>query len=50
LDEAVRKMGKHQLGLDLSAEEVTSIVAWLKSLSGPLPSEYIKAPALPSAG
>jgi len=29
---------------------VTSIVAWLKALSGPLPSEYIKAPTALSAG
>jgi cytochrome c peroxidase len=50
LDQAVRKMGKHQLGLDLSVAEVSSIVAWLKSLSGPLPTEYIKAPPLPGAG
>jgi cytochrome c peroxidase len=49
LDQAVRKMGKHQLGLDLSADEVTSIVAWLKSLTGKLPSEYIAAPALADA-
>jgi cytochrome c peroxidase len=45
LDQAVRMMGKHQLGLDLAPEEVQSIVSWLKSLTGELPSEYIKAPA-----
>ena len=48
LGEAVRMMGKHQLGLDLSAEEVKSIETWLKSLTGTLPQDYIKAPELPS--
>jgi cytochrome c peroxidase len=44
LDAAVRKMGKHQLGLELSEPEVTSIVTWLESLTGPLPSDYIAEP------
>lgn len=47
LDGAVRVMGKHQLGLDLSQREVSSIVAWLGSLTGKLPEDYIKAPELP---
>lgn len=33
LAEAVAMMGKHQLGIDLSPDEVTSIVTWLKSLT-----------------
>jgi cytochrome c peroxidase len=37
LDQAVRMMGKHQLGLELEQDEVASIIAWLKSLTGPLP-------------
>jgi cytochrome c peroxidase len=44
LDEAVRKMGRHQLGLDLTDGEVASIATWLKSLTGTLPAEYIKPP------
>lgn len=47
LDEAVRKMGKHQLGLELSDREVSAIVAWLGSLTGELPKAYIAAPVLP---
>jgi len=50
LDQAVRKMGKHQLGLELSDNEVTSIVAWLGSLTGELPKAYIAEPALPGSG
>jgi cytochrome c peroxidase len=50
LEDAVRMMGKHQLGLELSDAEVTSIVAWLGSLTGELPKEYIAAPALPDGG
>jgi len=47
LPEAVRMMGKHQLGVDLSETETASIVAWLDSLTGSLPSAYIKEPTLP---
>lgn len=41
LDEAVRMMAKHQLGLDLPNDEVTVLVAFLNSLTGELPKEYI---------
>lgn len=47
LDDAVRMMGKHQLGLELSEAEVKSIVAWLGALTGELPKDYIAAPKLP---
>jgi len=47
LDQAVRMMGKHQLGLELSDPEVTAIVAWLGALTGELPKAYIAAPTLP---
>jgi len=48
LDDAVRMMGKHQLGLELAPEEIESIVTWLKSLTGELPpADYIAKPTLP---
>ena len=47
LPEAVRTMGFHQLGLELSDEEIDAIVVWLKSLTGELPLDYIKKPELP---
>jgi len=47
LREAVQMMGRHQLGLELGEEEVTSITTWLASLTGELPADYIKEPALP---
>jgi len=49
LDAAVRRMGRYQLGLTLSEQEVTSIVTWLGSLTGELPLDYIQAPALPAS-
>ena len=48
LDEAVRLMGKHQLGKDLKADDVAAIVTWLKSLTGTLPTDYIRMPTLPA--
>lgn len=47
LDQAVRLMGKHQLGLELHQGEVDAIVAWLRSLKGELPQKYIAEPVLP---
>ena len=46
---AVKTMGKYQLGLDLTDVEVESIVTWLKSLTGELPTAYIAAPTLPKS-
>jgi cytochrome c peroxidase len=48
LPDAVKVMGKHQLGIDLTPEEVASIVTWLKSLTGRLPTDYIEKPTLPA--
>ncbi len=50
LEGAVATMGKHQLGLELASDEVTAIVAWLKTLTGKLPEKYLQAPSLPVAG
>ncbi len=38
LSEAVTLMGRHQLGLELTAEQVESVVTFLKSLTGELPN------------
>lgn len=48
LADAVRVMGRHQLGLDLAPGEINAIVAWLGALTGELPSAYIKEPARPA--
>lgn len=47
LEEAIKHMGEYQLAKDLSQKEVRDIAAWLKSLTGELPTEYIQAPELP---
>lgn len=47
LDQAVRMMGKHQLGLELSEPEIKAIVSWLDTLTGEIPKEYITMPQLP---
>jgi cytochrome c peroxidase len=49
LDEAVRQMADHQLARTLSKEETGSIIAFLKALTGELPTEYIKEPPLPKS-
>lgn len=51
LPTAVRLMGKHQLGKQLTDEEVASIVTFLGALTGPLPAaDKIAAPTLPASG
>jgi cytochrome c peroxidase len=50
LPEAVRVMGKVQLGADLSENDVKDIVEFLGSLTGKLPEDFAKAPVLPAAG
>ena len=42
-------MGAYQLGQELNAERVASIVTFLKALTGELPADYIKEPALPKS-
>jgi cytochrome c peroxidase len=49
LPEAVRVMGKVQLGADLSEEETRDVVTFLGSLTGKLPEDFEKAPVLPPA-
>jgi cytochrome c peroxidase len=50
LPEAVRLMGHHQLGLDLSDTDVAEIVAFIQSLSGTIDESYIARPELPASG
>jgi cytochrome c peroxidase len=49
LGQAVRMMAHHQLGVDLEDDEVREIEAWLGSLTGEIPTQYIAPPVLPTA-
>jgi cytochrome c peroxidase len=49
LEEAVSRMAEYQLGKTLTANQVQSIVTWLKTLTGDIPVEYIKPPVLPKS-
>lgn len=49
LDIAVKHMAEYQLGKPLTDAETNSIIAFLKSLTGELPSEYIRKPELPKS-
>ena len=44
LDEAVRMMGRYQLGRDLSDAQVVSIVTYLQTLTGAIPTGTVAAP------
>jgi len=47
LEEAVRFMGRHQLGVELGDAQISSIVAWLNTLTGEIPQAYIQPPVMP---
>jgi cytochrome c peroxidase len=47
LDEAVELMARHQLDQELSPSQKAEIVAFLRSLTGEVPADYIAAPKLP---
>jgi cytochrome c peroxidase len=47
LPDAVRIMGRMQLGNDLSDQEISAIIAFLNSLTGPLPDNALTVPLLP---
>jgi cytochrome c peroxidase len=49
LREAVSIMSRVQLGRALAASEVADVVAFLESLTGPLPAQFTSSPALPPA-
>jgi cytochrome c peroxidase len=49
LPEAVRLMGRHQLGIKLEDSEVQSIISWLHTLTGDIPRDYVRAPELPNS-
>jgi cytochrome c peroxidase len=48
LEDAVRRMARYQLGRELQDADVTSIVAWLQTLTGTVDEDYIRPPALPA--
>ncbi len=49
LEAAVRDMGEFQLGRKLTDQEVGQIVVFLRTLTGQLPTDYVKEPPLPKS-
>jgi cytochrome c peroxidase len=47
LRDSIKKMGYHQLGLQLSDEDVTAMAVWMQSLMGELDPAYVAALAPP---
>jgi len=47
LEEAIRLMGHHQLGVDLIKDDVDAIAAWMRSMTGEPDPAYVAAPPLP---
>jgi cytochrome c peroxidase len=50
LDEVVRLMGWHQLGIDIPADDRKAIVSFLESLTGSVDAAYVAKPELPASG
>lgn len=49
LEDAVKVMGDYELGRKLTPVEVSSIVTWMKSLTGEVPASFVAKPKLPAA-
>ena len=47
LDQAVSRMAEYQLGVHLTTDQVALIMAWLDTLTGQIPRDYIRKPDLP---
>jgi hypothetical protein len=43
-------MEHHQLGMELSNDEVDAVAAWMRALSGDIDPSYIAVRELPSEG
>ncbi len=50
LSEAVKLMAHHQLGIELTRDEVGDIVVFLESLTGEVEAKYVAQPKLPASG
>jgi cytochrome c peroxidase len=50
LSEAIKKMGYHQLGVELDEAQIGSIATFLDALTGQVPTEYIAQPTAPASG
>ena len=49
LEAAIRHMGEYETGRKLSPTETAAIAAWLRSLTGTIPSAFIRPPRLPAS-
>lgn len=47
LDDAIAKMGRHQLGLELSKADISDIAAFLKTTTADISKELKKTPVMP---
>jgi cytochrome c peroxidase len=50
LEESIKLMAHHQLGKDLSGEEVQGIKTFLTALTGPVSMDFVAQPELPKSG
>jgi cytochrome c peroxidase len=50
LDTAIQAMAYHQLGREITDQDTHDIAAFLRSLTGEIPKDYIKMPTLPEKG
>ncbi|MBK7952134.1 MAG: cytochrome-c peroxidase [Deltaproteobacteria bacterium] len=50
LEEAVRLMGYHQVGLTLEPAQIADLVAFLGALTGEVDAAYVAKPTLPESG
>ncbi len=47
LEDAIRLMARHQVGVDVSDDDVNAIATWMRSLTGTIDPAYISMPEMP---
>jgi cytochrome c peroxidase len=47
LDEAIKLMGRHQLGIEMADDDIRAIADWMQSLTGAADPGYLATPTLP---
>lgn len=47
LQEAIKLMGRHQLGIEMADDEIRTIAEWMRSMTGEADGAYVATPPLP---
>jgi cytochrome c peroxidase len=47
LEDAIRMMARHQVGVELPDEDIKAVATWMRSMTGKIDEQYVAMPELP---